>query len=110
MAGGRAVLISADLMFGSKVEAMVRAAGLDCDLVTGVPESGERDALWIVDLAQGDFAPEDVAGRGVPVLAFYAHVDDAIRQRALDAGVDKIVPRSRMAREGTALIAALARN
>lgn len=97
-------------MFGSKVEAMVRAAGLDCQLTSEVPEDGSGDALWIVDLAQGDFAPEGIAGRGAPVLAFYSHVDDQIRQRALAAGFDLVVPRSRMAREGSELIGALARS
>lgn len=95
-------------MFGSKVEAMVRKAGLDCVVTASAPESGVGDAIWILDLAQGDFAPEGIAGRGAPVLAFYSHVDDAIRRRAKEAGIERVVPRSRMAREGAALIASMA--
>lgn len=106
---GSVRLITADLMFGSKVEAMIRAAGFEPEVSAVVPESGEEDALWIVDLAQGDFAPEDAAGRGAPTLAFYSHVDDEIRRRALDAGIDKVVPRSRMMREGVELISGVAR-
>src|ERR687898_899597 len=33
-------------------------------------------------------------------LAFYSHVDADVRRRALAAGFDLVVPRSRMAREG----------
>jgi hypothetical protein len=41
-------------------------------------------------------------------LAFYSHVEADVRQLALDAGFEMVVPRSRMAREGAALVAALA--
>jgi hypothetical protein len=107
---GSVRLITADLMFGSKVEAMIRSAGFEPTVTAAVPERGDDDALWVVDLAQGDFAPEDVAGRGAPVLAFYSHVDDDTQRRAIEAGIDQVVPRSRMAREGADLIAARARS
>jgi hypothetical protein len=41
---------------------------------------------------------------GLPTLAFYSHVDAAVRVRAEQAGFERIVPRSRMAREGAALV------
>ncbi len=41
-------------------------------------------------------------------LGVYSHVDAATRERALAAGFDLVVPRSRMAREGPALVAGLA--
>nr|MBA3747792.1 hypothetical protein [Solirubrobacterales bacterium] len=40
-------------------------------------------------------------------LAFYSHVDADVRTRAIAAGFDLVVPRSRMAREGAALAAGL---
>lgn len=109
MSSGRVVLITSDLMFGSKVEAMIRGAGFEPAIVDAVPTRGDGDALWIVDLAQGDRDPEGLTGRGAPVLAFYAHTDDDVRRRALAAGIEKVVPRSRMMREGPALIAAQTR-
>ena len=42
-------------------------------------------------------------------LGFYSHVDAAARERAERAGFDLVVPRSRMAREGAELVAALPR-
>jgi CheY-like chemotaxis protein len=40
-------------------------------------------------------------------LAFYSHVDAPARERAEQAGIDVVVPRSRMAREGPELVARL---
>jgi CheY-like chemotaxis protein len=44
---------------------------------------------------------------GVSTLAFYSHVDAAVRERARQAGFDLVVPRSRMAREGATLVEGL---
>ena len=44
------------------------------------------------------------AGRSVPTLGFYSHVDQDTRTRADAAGFDLVVPRSRMAREMAALV------
>jgi hypothetical protein len=41
------------------------------------------------------------------VLGFYRHTDPATRERAEAAGVDQVVPRSRMAREMPELVASL---
>lgn len=113
MSAPRVLLITPDLMFGSKVEALILAAGFQPEIVAEAPTRGEDDdhgdALWILDLAQGNVAPEEVAGRGVPVLAFYSHVDAEVRRDALAAGIDAVVPRSRMLRDGRHLIADHAR-
>ena len=47
---------------------------------------------------------------GLPSIGFYPHVDVEVRRRALEAGYDVVVPRSRMARETVAVVeGALAR-
>jgi hypothetical protein len=43
----------------------------------------------------------------VRTLGFFAHVEPEVRERALAAGFDQVVPRSRMHREGPALVSAL---
>ena len=43
----------------------------------------------------------------VRTLGFFAHVEPEVRKRALQAGFDLVVPRSRMAREGAQLVAGL---
>ena len=52
--------------------------------------------------------PEALVGLGVPVLGYYSHVDVETREAAEAAGVDLVVPRSRMARELPALVEASA--
>jgi len=96
------VLAVADLMLGSKVEATLSADGHE---VAVSPSLQEAD-LEGVDLLVADLDvenPEALVGLGVPVLGFYSHVDVDTREAAEAAGVDLVVPRSRMARELPAL-------
>jgi CheY-like chemotaxis protein len=112
----RVVAFVPDLLFGSNVAGALRAAGHDPVLVGDVDalrrELAHADAL-IVDLTS------DAADRieqvrlhrttDLPTLAFYSHVETEVRRRAQQAGFDLVVPRSRMAREGAALVQRLAR-
>lgn len=96
-------LVTDDLLFGSKVEGMIREAGFDVGRADAVDP-----VLTVLDLTGDDIdvgkAVEFAAKGGAPVLAYYAHTNDEVRLAALAAGIDKIVPRSRMMREGVALI------
>jgi hypothetical protein len=92
-----------DLLFGSRVQAMLQAAGHEVDLIgVGAPAPGYD--LLVIDLTADDVDPGAVAASGVPTLGFYAHVEPAVRDHAVAAGVDLVVPRSRMNREGAALV------
>lgn len=117
----RAVVLIADLLFGSRVQGDLQAAGHDVQLV------GTRDRLegrlagcevLVVDLgderlegtqAVAEMLARESDGTARPrTLGFYSHVDVETRDRAQQAGFDLVVPRSRMAREGGALVARLA--
>ena len=94
----RILSIAADLMLGSRVEAQLSAAGHE---VTTSP-SMEETSWDGVDLIVADLdleTPEALVGLGMPVLGYYSHVDVETREAAEAAGVDLVVPRSRMARE-----------
>jgi hypothetical protein len=100
----RVLAVAPDLMFASRIEATLGAAGHDVQLASSVAEAaGLEDVdLLVVDL---DREPaEGVVGLGVPVLGFYAHLNTETRQAADAAGVDLVVPRSRMAREMPELV------
>lgn len=97
----RVAVLCPDLLFGSKLEGMLSAAGHDVVFVSSAGEAADADAL-VVDL-QVALEP----GSGVPSLGFYSHVDQETRRRAEAAGFDRVVPRSRMAREGAVLVEAL---
>jgi len=94
----RVLSISADLMLGSKVEAMLSAAGHEVTMSASIEESTwEGVDLIVADLDVEN--PEAFVGLGPPVLGYYSHVDFETKQAAEAAGVDLVVPRSRMARE-----------
>jgi hypothetical protein len=100
----RVLAVAPDLMFASRIEATLGAAGHHVELAGSV---GEATGLEEVDLVVVDLDREPaqgVVGLGVPVLGFYAHLNTETREEAEAAGVDLVVPRSRMAREMPALV------
>jgi CheY-like chemotaxis protein len=114
----RVAALIPDLLFGSKVQASLEAAGHEVDLISGDVEAWDQvggiDVL-VVDLTSdldGIGLVETLATGGelhdVRTLGFFAHVQPEVRGRALAAGFDLVVPRSRMAREGAELVGRLA--
>ena len=103
-----------DLLFGSKVEAMLTGAGHSVALVAEpgrALELADGADVLVVDLAGGEVDGPALLAGGRPAastLAFYSHVEPEVRDRALAAGFDQVVPRSRMNREGAELVARLA--
>lgn len=114
------VALIPDLLFGSRVQASLLAAGYEVELVADPVRLSDRlddeasrgcDVL-VVDLTNSDLdgpaLVEALSANGAlgraRVLGFYAHVDPSIRERAERAGFDLVVPRSRMAREGADLV------
>jgi DNA-binding NarL/FixJ family response regulator len=120
----RVLALVPDLLFGSRVQGALTAAGDDVELIGDAPRLRERlsapedpraDVL-LVDLTDaqldGVAVHESLVEHGlldgVKTLAFYSHVDVETGARAREAGFDLVVPRSRMAREGAELVARLA--
>jgi hypothetical protein len=94
----RVLSIAADLMLGSKVQETLTAAGHEVVASPSIEEATwDRVDLIVADLDVEN--PEALVGLGMPVLGYYSHVDVATKEAAEAAGVDKVVPRSRMARE-----------
>jgi hypothetical protein len=98
----RVLSIATDLMLGSKVDATLGAAGHEVITAPSLEEaSWEGVDLIVADLDVEN--PEALVGLGMPVLGYYSHVDVETKQAAEAAGVDLVVPRSRMNRELPAL-------
>jgi CheY-like chemotaxis protein len=111
----RVAALIPDLLFGSKVQSALQDAGHEVDLITGELEAWDEVAgidLLVVDLTSPDVDGVEVFEtlatggelHGVRSLGFFAHVEPQVRERALQAGFDLVVPRSRMAREGPRLV------
>jgi len=98
----RVALLCPDLLFGSKVEGALRAAGHDVRAVAE-PQGAADAELLVIDLTSD--AERRLEGLPpLPTLAFYSHVEQDVRRLAEQAGVTRVVPRSRMAREGAVLV------
>lgn len=94
----RVLSIATDLMLASRVDGALTAAGHHVVRAASVAEA----PLDGIDLVVADLDAESgeaLAALGPPVLAYYSHVDTETRAAAEAAGVDLVVPRSRMARE-----------
>ncbi len=109
----RVVALVPDLLFGSNVIGALRAAGHEAVLVSELDDIDPSQVdVVVVDLtADPDERIEAVSASplaAVPKLAFYSHVEAGVRAAAEQAGFELVVPRSRMAREGAALVGRLA--
>jgi hypothetical protein len=102
----RVVAIAADLLLGTRIEGMLSAAGHEANLSATLAEAPLEGAeLIVADLETEN--PEALVGLGIPVLGYYSHVDVETRRVAEAAGVDRVVPRSRMVRELPQLVEGL---
>ncbi len=121
----RALALVPDLLFGSRLQGALQAAGHTVELVPDAQRLRTRLAdaavppadVLVVDLIDDALDGAEVLAAlraegaipaGVGTLGFYAHVDPAARERAERAGFDLVVPRSRIAREGPELVRRLA--
>jgi len=122
----RVVALCGDLMFGSRIAAQLQAAGEQLELLPDAAAvrarldgpAAERPRVLVVDLtsdseagielvaglAREGSSPAGGAGGPPRTLGFYSHVEANVRERAVGAGFDLVVPRSRMAREGASLV------
>ncbi|HEX2358599.1 MAG TPA: hypothetical protein VHH72_02150 [Solirubrobacterales bacterium] len=93
----RIVAIVSDLMLASRVTTSLSAAGHDVEQESALPDELDGVDLVVADLDATE--PEKLAGLGVPVLGFYQHTDLDTKARAVAAGLELAVPRSRLVRE-----------
>ena len=114
----RVLALVPDLLFGSKVKAMLESAGHEVEMAQS--ETDVWDQIAGSDVLVVDLTTDDVDGttlidtlrsggeaNNVKALAFYSHVDVDVKREAEAAGFDLVVPRSRMAREGAELVTRL---
>lgn len=103
----RVVAIAPDLMFGSRIDETLRAAGHEVQIAPALAEARDLESAEILIADLDNENGEALVGYGMPVLGYYRHTDVDVREAAEDAGVDLVVPRSRMAREMPALVESL---
>ena len=101
----RVVLWVPNLFFATRIMAAARALGVETEAPPRARfvEScrARRPDLVVIDLAAPDNPLElvralksDASLAAIPVVGFYPHVEGALRQAALAAEVDQVLPRS----------------
>jgi hypothetical protein len=93
----RVVVLGTDLMLASRVTTSLSGAGHEVEQLSSPPDELDGVDLVIADL--DGVEPEALGDLGVPVLGFHQHTDVETKRRAESAGIDLVVPRSRMVRE-----------
>lgn len=112
----RVLAVVPDLFFAAKIAAVASAVGIElafasaADLPARCAEAPPD--LVLLDLHAGPGVPDLVralkasdATRNVPLLGFHSHVDIATRKAALEAGIDRALPRSAFVSRLPALLA-----
>lgn len=101
----RVLAVVPDLFFAARIAAVAKAAGVEIAFVA--PEGAAAACaaaspdLVLIDLHAGPGVPALVRalktgpGTGaIPLVGFHSHVDIATRTAALEAGLDRALPRS----------------
>ena len=96
-----------DMLFASKIRGTAEHLNVTVDFARtedGLFDSAKADvpALILLDLHDTRLNPFALAARlkadeqlrAVPLVAFFSHVETELRRRAVEAGVDHVLPRS----------------
>ena len=106
----RAVLLTSDLIFSTKVTGTARALGLEIAVAADVEKAaelcrGEPPGCVFIDLDIPGLEITSVVSRlrsaagTAPTVAYGSHVDKARLDQARSAGCDEVLPRSKFSAE-----------
>jgi len=96
------VAVVGELMFASRVQAILEQAGHEV-VLNGDPAQAD---VVVADVMDADV--DAIAAAGPPALGIYNHTSPDVRDRALAAGFRLVVPRSRFVREAADLVSTIA--
>ena len=112
----RALIVVPDLFFATRITETARALGIE------VSEARSDRALEVARLERPDLVILDLEAPGDPlalgrqlradaartatfVVGFCSHVNVALRRRALESGIDQVLPRSALSAQLPGLLA-----
>ena len=95
-----------DLFFAVKISEAAKWAGLEVEFVKtekdALEKAGQNPLLIILDLNIKALQPLELASKlkadaglkSIPVIAYLSHVQGELKQKAHDAGLEMVMPRS----------------
>ena len=109
----RVLAVIPDLFFATRVAATAKLGGIELELVSPQEAPGRAaespPTLVIIDLHAKDavalVSALKRAAPAPPVVGFFSHVEIALRNEALAAGADAVLPRSQFVGKLAALLA-----
>ena len=103
----RVIAAVSDMFFASKIRGTAEHLNVTVDFARTADglfdyARAEVPSLIILDLHETRFDPLQLAARlkadeqlrDVPIVAFFSHVETELRRKALEAGVEHVLPRS----------------
>jgi len=100
------------MFFAAKIRATAEALGVDIKFYRKleglVAAAAEQPAdLILVDLHNEKLDPNELArqlksgekSKAIPLLGFFSHVQTELQRQALEAGYDRVIPRSVFSRD-----------
>jgi DNA-binding NarL/FixJ family response regulator len=102
-----------DLFFMAKVRDAATVAGLETEFAKSRGDAVDRAKLpgcvvAVVDLNAGKLEPielvQDLKANGTTVLAFLSHVNTELRDKAIEAGADRVLARSALSQNINAIL------
>ena len=103
----RVLAAVSDMLFASKIRGTAEQLNVTVEFARAADAlfdaaKTEVPSLIILDLHMAQLDPFALASRlkaddqlrGVPIVAFFSHVQTELQRRALEAGVDHVLPRS----------------
>ena len=101
---GVVIVVVDDMFFASKIRAVAEAVGVEISFPRtreALIEKAREARLILVDLHNQKIDPVELARElsGVKLIGFFSHVETELRQKAIAAGYDSVIPRSVFARD-----------
>ena len=108
----KVIAVVDDLFFASKIRATAQAVNVQLTFARGLDQLMTSAAefkpdLIVIDLhsqkvdalslAQSLKSSDDL--KSIPLLGFFSHVETELQQSALEAGFDRVIPRSLFSRD-----------
>lgn len=108
----RVVAVLDDMFFSSKIKEAAKQTDLNLEIIKdadGLVESLRKapPKLILVDLNSKKLNPLSLIGdinsesklQGITTIGYLPHVEEELKKKAIQAGFDKVMPRSRFSRE-----------